>query len=71
MNVGDKLETVDLIEGDIECRSHDSDNRFIDVGVDISIYALLVGGRSSYPPVLVKLLYSRGYSVTVVIWFSD
>ena len=26
--------------------------RFIYVGVDISIYALLTGGRSSYPPVL-------------------
>ena len=26
--------------------------RFIFVGVDVSIYALLIGGRSSYPPVL-------------------
>ena len=26
------------------------DKRFIYVGVDISIYALLPGGRSSYPP---------------------
>ena len=34
-------------------------NRFIHVGVDISSYALLIGGRSSYPPVLVKLLYLR------------
>ena len=34
-------------------------NRFIHVGVDISSYALLIGGRSSYPPVLVKLLYPR------------
>ena len=46
----------------VKCRSYDSNNRFIYVGVDISIYALLAGGRSSYPPVLVKLLYSRGYS---------
>ena len=34
-------------------------NRFIHVGVDISSYALLAGGRSSNPPVLVKLLYPR------------
>ena len=27
-------------------------NRFIHVGVDTNIYALLTGGRSSYPPVL-------------------
>ena len=62
LNVGDKQETIDLIEGDVERRSYDSNNRFFYVGVDISIYALLAGGRSSYPPVLVKLLYSRGYS---------
>ena len=42
-------------------------NRFIHVGVDISSYALLAGGRSPYPPVLVKLLYSR---VTLILWFS-
>ena len=32
-------------------------NRFIHVGVDTSRYALLIGGRSLYPPcVIVKLL---------------
>ena len=50
LNVGNKQETVDLIEGDVECRSYDSNNRFIHVGVDISSYALLIEGRSSYPP---------------------
>ena len=39
LNVGDKQETV-LIEGDVKLRLH---NRFIYVGVDISIYALLAG----------------------------
>ena len=39
-------------------------NRFIHVGVDISSYALLTGGRSSYPPVLVKFLYSRSVSIS-------
>ena len=39
-------------------------NRFIHVGVDISSYALLIGGRSSYPPVLVKFLYSRSVSIS-------
>ena len=34
-------------------------NRFIHVGVDISSYALLIGGQSSYPLVLVKLQYPR------------
>ena len=42
-------------------------NRFIYVGVDISIYVLLAGGRSSCPPALVKLLYSCGYSGSLVI----
>ena len=56
LNVGDKQETV-LIEGDVKLRLH---NRFIYVGVDINIYALFTGGRSSYPPVLVKLLLSLG-----------
>ena len=64
LNVGDKQETV-LIEGDVKLRLH---NRFIDVGVDISIYALLTGERSSYPPVLVNLLYSRGYSGYSCLW---
>ena len=53
-------------------------NRFIHVGVDISSYALLTGGRSSYPPVLVKLLYPRVYksisglsiSVEVLYWIT-
>ena len=63
LNVGDKQETV-LIEGDAKLRLH---NRFIYVGVDISIYALLAGGRSSYPSALVKLLYSCGYSGSLVI----
>ena len=43
LNVGDKQETVDLIEEDVKLRFH---NRFIYVGVDISIYALLTGGRT-------------------------
>ena len=34
-------------------------NRFIHVEVDISSYALLIGGRSLYLSVLVKLLYPR------------
>ena len=59
LNVGDKQETVDLIEGDVECRSYDSNNRFIHVGVDISSYALLIGDRVHTPLVLVKLLYPR------------
>ena len=42
-------------------------NRFIPVGVDISSYALLTGGWSLYLPVLVKLLYSRGYSGSLVV----
>ena len=63
LNVGDKKETV-LIEGDVKLRLH---NRFIHVGVDISSYTLLTGGWSLYLPVLVKFLYSRGYSGTLVI----
>ena len=43
LNVGDKQETAHLIEGGVEFRFH---NRFIYVGVDISICALLTGGRS-------------------------
>ena len=43
-------------------------NRFIHVGVDISSYALLIGGRSSYPPVLVKLLYPRSVVYSVSCW---
>ena len=35
--------TAHVIEGNIEIRFH---NRFICVGVDISIFALLTGGRS-------------------------
>ena len=43
LNVGDKQETAHLIEGGVKLRFH---NRFIYVGVDISVYALLTGGRS-------------------------
>ena len=43
LNVGDKQETADVIEGVVKLRFH---NRFICVGVDISIYALLTGGWS-------------------------
>ena len=32
------------------CSSERFNNRFIHVGVDTSRYALLIGGRSSYPP---------------------
>ena len=32
------------------CSSEQLNNRFIHVGVDTSRYALLIGGRSSYPP---------------------
>ena len=39
----DKQETAHIIEEDVKLRFH---NRFIYVGVDISIYALLTGGRS-------------------------
>ena len=56
LNVGDKQETVISSRGMLKLRLH---NRFIHVGVDISSYALLIGGRSSYPLVLVKLLYPR------------
>ena len=42
LNILDKQETV-FIEGDVMLRLH---NRFTYVGVDISIYALLTGGRS-------------------------
>ena len=35
----------------ISCWSERFDNRFICVGVDFSIYALLTGERSSYSPV--------------------
>ena len=34
----------------VECGSERLNNRFIHVGVDTSRYALLIGGRSSYPP---------------------
>ena len=40
--------TAYIIEGDVELRFH---NRFICVGVDISVYALLTEGRSYYLPV--------------------
>ena len=43
LNVGDKQETADLMEENVKLRFH---NRFTYVGVDISIYALLTGGRS-------------------------
>ena len=43
LNVGDTQEIAHLIEGDVTLRFH---NRFIYVGVGISIYALLAGGRS-------------------------
>ena len=43
LSVGDKQETADLIEGDVKLGFH---NRFIYVGIDISIYALSTGGRS-------------------------
>ena len=46
----------------------DSINRFIHVGVDTSRYALPIGGRSSYPP-LVKLLCLRSVrSVCLCVW---
>ena len=56
LNVGGKQETVISSRGMLKLRLH---NRFIHVGVGISSYALLIGGRSSCPPVLVKLLYPR------------
>ena len=40
--------------------------RFIHVGVDTSRYALLIGGRSLYPLVLVKLLCLRSVWSLVV-----
>ena len=52
---GDKQETVISSRGMFD---DDSINRFIHVGVDTSRYALPIGGRSSYPP-LVKLLCLR------------
>ena len=51
-----KITEFASVIGVVNLRLH---NRFIHVGVDISSYALLIGGRSSYPPVLVKLLYPR------------
>ena len=47
LNVGDKQETVISSRGMFDERLN---NRFIHVGVDTSRYALLIGGRSSYPP---------------------
>ena len=44
---GDKQETVNSSRGMFDERLN---NRFIHVGVDTSRYALLIGGRSSYPP---------------------
>ena len=41
--------TAYIIEGDVEIGFH---NRFICVGLDISIYALLTGGRSLIPSCL-------------------
>ena len=43
--------------------------RFIHVGVDTSRYALLIGGRSSYPLVLVKLLCLDLVYHVCVIWY--
>ena len=57
------LRVLKMIMVFVKLRLH---NRFIHVGVDISSYALLAGGRSSYPPVLVKLLYSCSSLVIVV-----
>ena len=56
LNIGGKQETVISSRGMLKLRLH---NRFIYVGVDISSYALLTERRSSYPLVLVKLLYPR------------
>ena len=56
LNVRGKQETVISSRGMLKLRLH---NRFIHVGVDISSYALHTGGRSSHPPVLVKLIYPR------------
>ena len=59
----DKQETVISSRGMFDERLN---NRFIHVGVDTSRYALLIGGRSSYPPLLVKLLCLR--SVCLVVY---
>ena len=47
LNVGDKQETMISSRGMFGGRLN---NRFIHVGVDTSRYALLIGGRSLYPP---------------------
>ena len=47
------------------CWSKRSNNRFICVGVDISIYALLAGERSSYSPVLSHVLYPHSVVLCV------
>ena len=42
-------------------------NRFICVGVDISIHALLTGERSSYSPVLSHVLYPHSVVLSVLL----
>ena len=53
LNVEDKQETLISSRGmlNVEVTSERFNNRFIFVGVDFSIYALLTGERSSYSPV--------------------
>ena len=42
-------------------------NRFICVGVDVSIYALLTGGRSLYPAVLACTVPTFSVVIVVVV----
>ena len=46
-------------------------NRFIYVGIDTSIYALLTGGRSSYPPVLAYTVptFRCGFYLSVLLCY--
>ena len=48
LNVGDKQETIDLIEGDVECRSYDYDS------ITVS---------SAWELTSVSMLYSQGDGV--------
>ena len=54
---------VEVVTEGVRCRSKRFNNRFICVGVDISIYAVLTEEWSSYSPVLVMYCTHIG-------WFS-
>ena len=51
------------------CWSERINNRFIHVGVDTSRYALLIGGRSLYPPGVSQVTVSTFSVLVCVIWY--